>query len=64
MNFVEMQEAIEDAERTIIRAGVFLSFMARQVEFNLKNPSIDANTLSALKRKLRKWNMVREKWAD
>ena len=60
MNYKEMCDAIEDAERTIKRAEMFKNKMASFLVGRLCN--IDYSKLCALKKELKHFNSKTGKW--
>ena len=62
MNWDEMNQAVEDAKKTISRADLVVGQMAAMAAGRLRKANVSYSTLCALKRELSQYDMTRGRW--
>jgi hypothetical protein len=64
MTYDEFCNAVEEAQVIEDRAKAAVRRLARMCRERLRLSDVDTYTLSALKRELRDWDMVRSEWRN
>lgn len=64
LSWSEMRESVEDAQRIVKTADLFVGQMARMIVGRLRKSSASASTLCDLKRELADWDMHRKTWRE
>lgn len=62
MNFTELYQAVDDAEQVMQKKRVLVRKLARLLVGELKISAVSSEVLTSLKKELRDWNILRNKW--